>query len=235
MRRLQTDPSLSDCTHIILDEAHERDINTDLLMNLLRYALELNPELKLVIMSATINTKVFQEYFMDAAVFTVPGITYPVQEHYMDSIKAVDLRKTLQMCQSNEPHVIVEDIVNLIKFIHAEKPEGAILCFLPSWDDISRVAKALPSTKDMTVLRLHSKLDIDDQKKVFAKPPSGVRKVILSTNIAETSVTIDDVVYVIDTGIQKSSKFDAEKGDIYVCAMFVFKLYENICYRNHVY
>lgn len=186
-------------------------------MNLLHYAMEVNSGLKLVIMSATINTDVFKEYFENSAVFHVPGITYPVKQHYIDSDKIINFEKTLNMCESIEPYVVIEDVVNTIKYIHRNKPEGAILCFLPSWEDISRVTKALPTlSSDMVVLRLHSKLDIAEQKKVFTKPPPGVRKVILSTNIAETSVTIDDIVYVVDTGMQKQTKFDAEKGNFIV-------------------
>lgn len=213
LRRLQADPFLNDCTHVILDEAHERDVDIDLLMNLLRYALKINPELRLIVMSATIDTALFQEYFEGASVFHVPGFTYPVKEYYIDKSKTINFDKTLQMCESNEPHVITDDVVSTIKYIHSSKHEGGILCFLPGWDDISKVAKLLPLSSDMMVLCLHSKLDISDQKKIFSKPPPGIRKVILSTNIAETSVTIDDIVYVIDTGIEKQSRFDAEKGN----------------------
>ncbi|KRT85156.1 helicase [Oryctes borbonicus] len=115
LRRLQTDPSLIDCTHIIIDEAHERDVNTDLLMNLLRYAMEINSELKLIIMSATINTDIFKEYFEGAVVFSVPGRIFPVKEYYIDSSKIIDYEKTLKMCQSHEPCVVVEDVADTIK------------------------------------------------------------------------------------------------------------------------
>lgn len=212
LRRLQIDPTVKDCSHIILDEAHERDVNTDLLVNLLRHALELNPKLKLIIMSATIDTKIFQDYFKGSAVIHIPGFTYHVKMNFLEDIDKVDLRKTESMCNSQVPYVVTEDVVETIQYIHQTQQEGAILCFLPGWEEISSVKRLLPNTSTMFVLCLHSKLQDVDQKKIFQKPPPGVRKVILATNIAETSVTIDDVVFVIDTGIHKEQRFDSDKG-----------------------
>ncbi|XP_017778938.1 PREDICTED: ATP-dependent RNA helicase DHX36-like [Nicrophorus vespilloides] len=211
LRRLQSDPRLSDCSHIILDEAHERDVNTDLLMNLLKRALEINPDLKLIVMSATIDAEVFQRYFKEASIVHVPGFTHPVKVNFLDKTK--NMEKTMKMCEGNHPTVVHEDVVKLINFIHTKRDEGAILCFLPGWDDISKVRKLLPqNSQDMMVLCLHSRLQDSEQRLIFSKSPPGVRKVILATNIAETSVTVDDVVYVIDTGIQKEKRFDVEKG-----------------------
>ncbi|KAJ8932610.1 hypothetical protein NQ318_022949 [Aromia moschata] len=173
LRHIQADPNLSRFTHVILDEAHERDVNTDLLMNLLRRATKTNAKLKLIIMSATIDTRMFSDYFGGVPIMDIPGFTYPVA----------------QMCDSQVPSVIHEDVVRIMQFIHDKKKEGAILCFLPGWEDIN-----------------------SEQWRIFSRPPPGVRKIILATNIAETSVTIDDVVYVIDTGIHKEQRFDVDKG-----------------------
>lgn len=90
--------------------------------------------------------------------------------------------------------------------------EGAILCFLPGWEEIMKVNRLLPVTQETVVLCLHSRMQDSDQNRIFKRVPPGVRKIILATNIAETSVTIDDVVHVIDTGIHKEQRFDAERG-----------------------
>lgn len=220
LRRLQSNPTLNDCTHVMLDEAHERDVNTDLLMNLLRQSLELNPNLKLVIMSATIDTKLFENYFNEAAVMHIPGFTYPVKEHFLNDIKSLDLSRTKAMSEGDVLNVVNEDVVKVINFLHKKCKEGAILCFLPGWEDIFKI-KNLLTASNMQVLCLHSRLQDSEQKLIFSKPPAGVRKVILSTNIAETSVTIDDVIYVIDTGIHKEQRFDVDKG-MFICSKVNF-------------
>ncbi|KAJ8976100.1 hypothetical protein NQ317_008438 [Molorchus minor] len=167
LRHLQSDPTLSNFTHIILDEAHERDVNTDLLMNLLRGAIKTNPKLKLVVMSATIDTNVFCEYFGGAPVMEVPGFAYPVRQNFWTPVNPLILLKPLKCVKA---------------------------MFL------------------LLFMRMLFKLQDSEQWKIFSEIPPGIRKIILATNIAETSVTIDDVVYVIDTGIQKEQRFDIKKG-----------------------
>ncbi|RZC41255.1 ATP-dependent RNA helicase DHX30, partial [Asbolus verrucosus] len=203
LRHLQSDITLSHFTHVILDEAHERDVNTDLLMNLLRNTIKINPKLKLIVMSATIDTDMFKNYFNDAAVMHIPGFTYPVKYNFIDDLIELDLSKSSKMCSNDSPNVVHEDVLKLIHYIHKKKSEGAILCFLPGWEDISKIEKSIPHSNDI--------LQDSDQWKIFSKAPPGVRKVILSTNIAETSVTINDVVYVIDTAIHKENRFDNAK------------------------
>lgn len=119
---------------------------------------------------------------------------------------------TLEMCNRPEPYVVHEDVVSIIMNIHRKRDEGAILCFLPGWEDIMRVKRMIPERGDAYVLCLHSRLQDSEQRKIFSRAPPGVRKIILATNIAETSVTVDDVVYVVDTGIHKEERFDSEKG-----------------------
>ncbi|KAK9891227.1 hypothetical protein WA026_013542 [Henosepilachna vigintioctopunctata] len=116
------------------------------------------------------------------------------------------------MCEETQPAVIHDDVVRLLLHLHHTKPEGAILCFLPGWEDIRKIRDLIPAERDLNVLCLHSKLQDSEQWRIFSKSPPGVRKIILSTNISETSVTIGDVVYVVDTGIHKETTFDVDKG-----------------------
>lgn len=116
------------------------------------------------------------------------------------------------MCETQAPSVICEDVASAINHLHETKPDGAILCFLPGWEEIALVRRLLESNTDLEVLCLHSRLQVSDQRKVFQRATLGRRKVILATNIAETSVTIDDIVYVVDTGIHKEQRFDVAKG-----------------------
>lgn len=232
LRYLQSDPILSSFSHVILDEAHERDVNTDLLMNLLRTAISKNTNLKLIIMSATIDTDIFQNYFKDAATLNVPGFTYPVKINFIEDFAAdVNVSKSFKLTASSDPQVVHEDVARLIQHIHCTKDEGAILCFLPGWEDISKVKRLLPFRNDTYVLCLHSRLQDSEQRKIFSRPPPGVRKIILATNIAETSVTVDDVVYVIDTGVHKEERFDVEKGKFsrYKCNVKCTQLWHTHC------
>ncbi|KAG5875068.1 hypothetical protein JTB14_018020 [Gonioctena quinquepunctata] len=212
LRHLQSDANLSTYTHVILDEAHERDVNTDLLINLLRSAIKSNSNLKLIVMSATIDTDMFSKYFAGAPVLEIPGFTYPVKQHFLDNSQHFDAHKTMKMCEGEVPSVIPEDVAQVLQYIHRNKPEGAILCFLPGWEEITKIQRLIPRQSDVAVYCLHSRLQDSDQWKIFSRPPPGVRKIILTTNIAETSVTVDDVVYVVDTGIHKEQRFDVPKG-----------------------
>lgn len=86
------------------------------------------------------------------------------------------------------------------------------MVFLPGWEDFNKISKLIPVRNDLVVHMVHSKLKDSDQENIFSKPPPGIRKIILATNIAETSITIDDVVYVVDTGLHKDKIFDIDKG-----------------------
>ncbi|PSN50954.1 hypothetical protein C0J52_07630 [Blattella germanica] len=190
LRRLQNNPKLLGASHVILDEAHERDINTDMLLVLLRRALSLNPDLRLIVMSATINAELFQNYFHRAPAIHIPGFTYPVQSMFLEEIDIRKVHTSLLLC----PNVDCNLVANTIKWVDKTRPEGAILCFLPGWGEISAVSNLLKNLNENThlVLPVHSRLSHVEQRRIFTRPPPGVRKIILATNIAETSITIDD-------------------------------------------
>lgn len=211
LRHLQSDPNLTKFSHVILDEAHERDVNTDLLMNLMKKAMKENDNLRVIVMSATIDAEEFSDYFNKAPVFQVPGFAYPVKKHFLDNCK-LSVEKTWKMCSGEYPNIIHEDVAEIIRYIHANKPEGAILTFLPGWEDLVKVSKLISNLDNVAVYMVHSKLKDSEQHKIFSKPPPGIRKIILATNIAETSITIDDVVYVVDSGMHKDQVFDNDKG-----------------------
>lgn len=148
----------------------------------------------------------------------IPGFTYPVKQHFIEDmdLRRVNLAKTQKMCTTPIPSVICEDVANTIDYLDGSKPPGAILCFLPGWEEITLVRRLLESNRRLEVLCLHSRLQVSEQRKIFGRPQEGKRKVILATNIAETSVTIDDIIYVVDTGIHKEQRFDVEKGKFFL-------------------
>lgn len=204
LRRLQSNPGLIGASHIILDEAHERDVNTDVLLVLLRRALALNPKLHVIVMSATINAELFQKYFNDAPVLHVPGFTHPVQSFFIDDLNIPGVH--VKSDTSHLPAVDCQQVATVIRWVDRNRPDGAILCFLPGWAEIVTVAKLLDNDGSHLILPVHSRLTHEEQHRIFHTPPPGVRKIILATNIAETSITINDVMYVIDTGAHKEER-----------------------------
>lgn len=215
LRRLQTNPGLDGCTHVIIDEAHERDVNTDVTLLLLKRALDLNRELKVIVMSATLDTGVFTNYFDPCTVIEVPGRTFRVEVSYLEDIQkkfGLNLSYTAENCNKidGRPIVKCQEIAEVIKAIDKSEKEGAILVFLPGWSDIKLTKQLLDehygqSTMHM-ILPVHSRLSTSDQAKMFSTPSRGIRKIVLATNVAETSITIPDVVYVIDSGAHKENR-----------------------------
>ncbi|XP_052742388.1 ATP-dependent RNA helicase DHX30 [Bicyclus anynana] len=215
LRRLQLNPGLDGCTHVFIDEAHERDVNTDVTLLLLKRALDINPNLKIVVMSATLDTAVFTRYFDQCPVVEVPGRTFPVDITHVEDIQKklnVRLPSTLENSakEDGRPQIHCQEVVEVIKAVDKNQPEGAILVFLPGWAEIKQTKLLLDECYRNSALHLvlpvHSRLSTTDQTKMFSKPSPGVRKIVLSTNIAETSITIPDVVYVIDSGAHKENR-----------------------------
>ncbi|XP_072946237.1 ATP-dependent RNA helicase DHX30-like [Epargyreus clarus] len=221
LRRLQMNPGLEGCTHVFIDEAHERDVNTDITLLLLKRALDLNPGLKVVVMSATLDIGVFTRYFESCPVIEVPGRTFPVDILHLDDIQkklGVNLPVTLENCKKEDgkPQVNCHEVVEVIRAVDKTEKEGAMLVFLPGWAEIKQTKTLLDEQFGENslhmILPVHSRLSTTDQTKMFSKPPPGVRKIVLATNIAETSITIPDVVYVIDTGAHKENRIKEGTG-----------------------
>ncbi|KAK7080787.1 mitochondrial large ribosomal subunit assembly, partial [Halocaridina rubra] len=223
LQGLHSNPSLEGVTHVIVDEVHERSVQTDILLILLRRLLDIKKNLKVILMSASLSTEELQKYFGkdQSALIKVPGALYPLRRYYLEDVfTELDIspkRYQLQSLMEPGSHAMinVDLVVDVIQAIDVTRMPGAVLCFLPGWQDISVVQMRLqeiPKLRDrLWILPLHSRLASSDQEQIFHSPPKGQRKVVLATNIAETSLTIEDVVYVVDTGFHKEHRYDARK------------------------
>ncbi|KAI4906392.1 hypothetical protein J4E90_010611 [Alternaria incomplexa] len=204
LKQCLTSPLLDEYSVIILDEAHERTISTDVLMVLTREIARCRPDFRLVIASATLNAQFFSEYFDNSNVLHVPGRTFPVQKLYTSSPEANYLSAALTTFWQ----------------IHASQPKGDVLIFLTGEDEIIQAAESIESTAKklgnrmapVVVAPIFSSMETDSQQRIFSPTPQGSRKVVISTNIAETSLTIDGIVYVIDSGMVKQKRYDARLG-----------------------
>src|SRR5436190_3310637 len=182
--RLQSDPLLSDFAVIVLDEFHERSIHADLALALARQAMLARDDLAVVVMSATIAAEEVAQFLGGARVFDIDTRRYPIDIAYKPNARLAD---------------VVHD--------ELRSTNGDLLVFLPGAREIENARREI-GTVDADVLPLHGSLDVDAQERALA--PSPRRKVILATNIAETSLTVDGVTTVIDTGLHKVLRFDPE-------------------------
>ncbi|XP_058039176.1 ATP-dependent RNA helicase DHX30 isoform X1 [Ahaetulla prasina] len=215
LRKLQGNPRLEGVSHVIVDEVHERDVNTDFLLILLKGIQKQNRQLRLVLMSATGDNQRFSQYFGDCPVVKVPGFMYPVKEYYLEDIMSmVSRHRHYEIKQSDDECILdLELIADLILQIDAHGEPGGILCFLPGWQEIKGVQQRLleilgPHNSRYLILPVHSNIPMMDQQSIFPRPPPGVRKIVLATNIAETSITINDIVHVVDSGTHKEERYD---------------------------
>ncbi|WVQ85385.1 hypothetical protein IAT38_007550 [Cryptococcus sp. DSM 104549] len=204
LREFLTDPELSTYSALVIDEAHERTLSTDILFGLVKDIARFRPDLRLLISSATLNAQKFAEFFDGAPIFDVPGRRFPVDMFYTSQPEA------------NYMHAAVTTILQ----IHTTQPKGDILLFLTGQDEIEAAEENLKETMyalgdkvpELIVAPIYANLPSEMQSKIFEPTPEGARKVVLATNIAETSITIDGVVYVIDPGFVKQNNYNPKTG-----------------------
>ncbi|CCM01881.1 uncharacterized protein FIBRA_03952 [Fibroporia radiculosa] len=204
LREFLTEPDLAGYSALIIDEAHERTLSTDILFALVKDIARFRPELRLLISSATMDAAKFSEYFDDAPVFYVPGRRYPVDIHYTPQPEA------------NYLHAAITTVFQ----IHTTQPKGDILVFFTGQDEIEAAQENLQETArtlgnkiaELLICPIYANLPSDMQAKIFEPTPEGARKVVLATNIAETSITIDGVVFVIDPGFVKQNSYNPRTG-----------------------
>nr|GME17003.1 DExH-box ATP-dependent RNA helicase DExH7, chloroplastic isoform X1 [Ipomoea batatas] len=285
LRMISGNKDLSGITHIIVDEVHERSLLGDFLLIVLRNLVEKQsahgtPKLKVVLMSATVDSHLFSQYFGHCPVITAQGRTHPVSSYFLEDIyENINYRlasdspasmnygaptkeknapignhrgkKNLVLSAWGDESLLSDDRVNpyydpsiyqtyseqtrknlrrvnedvidydlledLVCHIDETYPDGAILVFLPGVAEIHVLLDRLSASyrfggqSSEWLLPLHSSIASEDQKKVFLRPPENIRKVIIATNIAETSITIDDVVYVVDCGKHKENRYNPKK------------------------
>ncbi|XP_019623182.1 PREDICTED: putative ATP-dependent RNA helicase DHX57 isoform X1 [Branchiostoma belcheri] len=296
LRRLEGDSLLEGITHIIVDEVHERSEESDFLIMVLKDLLPKRPDIRIILMSATLNADLFSMYFGNCPVIEIPGKIFPVDQYFLED--AIDF--TSYVIEENSPYArsmkpsggaskmkvssrreFFEDVTEQLKSLevsgvkppkdstpdqnlnlqemlyrytdlrksvvktlatmdfekinndlmeallewivlgdHQYPKDGAVLVFLPGLAEITSLYEQLQSSsvfgsrskRKFNIIPLHSSLSSEDQQKVFYKPKEGTTKIVLSTNIAETSITIDDVVFVIDAGRMKEKRYDHTKG-----------------------
>ena len=200
LQEMKLDPWLSKYSVIMVDEAHERSLNIDFVMGLLKRVLKERKDFRVIVSSATMNTQIFSEYFDNAPIVSIDTITYPVSVIY-DPIPGGVTTTTDAGCD-----LLLSKICNTVERVLDNGDDGGILIFLPGEkiikDCLDRLYR-MPFSRHLHILPLYGRLSKEEQEKVFDPAPDGKKKVIISTNIAETSVTISDITTVIDSGLCK--------------------------------
>uniref|UniRef100_A0A8C5CRV7 RNA helicase n=1 Tax=Gadus morhua TaxID=8049 RepID=A0A8C5CRV7_GADMO len=204
LREFLTEPDLATYSVVIIDEAHERTLHTDILFGLIKDIARFRSDLKVLVASATLDTERFSCFFDDAPVFRIPGRRFPVDIFYTKAPEA----DYLEAC-----------VVSVLQ-IHVTQPIGDVLVFLTGQEEIEACCEMLQERcrrlgskiSELLVLPIYANLPSDMQAKIFNPTPPGARKVVVATNIAETSLTIDGIIYVIDPGFCKQKSYNARTG-----------------------
>lgn len=202
LRECLIDSDMKQYSVVMLDEAHERTIHTDVLFGLMKKAVQKRKDLKLIVTSATLDSVKFSEYFFSAPIFTIPGRMFPVEILYT---------------KEPETDYLDASLITVMQ-IHLTEPPGDILVFLTGQEEIDTACEILferlkslgPEAPELLILPVYSALPSEMQSKIFEPAPPGSRKVIIATNIAETSLTIDGIFYVVDPGFVKQKVYNAK-------------------------
>ena len=206
LAEFRDDPSLERYDTIIIDEAHERSLNIDFLLGILKTILPQRPDLKVIVTSATINYEKFSAHFSDAPVIQVSGRTFPVDVQY-HPVRDFDVSKLDGTRLAQAIHQAVFDLRAIDR--EQQRPMGDMLVFLPGEREIRDVSQFLrqAAVDRLDVLPLYARLGAKEQSRIFHPTGQGMQRIVLATNVAETSLTVPGIRYVIDSGLARISRY----------------------------